>query len=436
MTALASPAAPAVVPSRAPLRTRTAWAAAAVLIGTGVGLLRQPGAGALNTVWAEDGRDFLATATSHSLVEAVGTSYAGYFHLVPRLLAGAAALAPPRAAAAVLAVGAAAAVALVSILVWVASAEHLESTLARAVAAGIVVLLPVGQSDVLNSVANLHWYGLYALFWVLLWSPASRAGRVAAAATVLLVAGSDILVLGLVPLAAWRVIRRPAGDRFSWVLAGLLGLGLAGQVAGLATGASSRALDPDPVRAVTGYLVRAVPAPLVGERWLGGSVDTGWLLLAGLAWLVVALVVLLARLRVTRPAWPLALTAAAHSAVLYMLPVVLSGVATPRYAVAPAMLVVTALVALLQPRDALRQPRVARLPLLAFCAVLAVTCAVNLRLDNERAHGPLWSTELDHARRQCLTATAQPAAAPQAQVTLSPGGPEWITSFPCGYLTR
>jgi hypothetical protein len=398
-----------------------------VVLGTAIGLIRQPGIGALDTVWAEDGRDFLSTATNHSILDAIGTSYAGYFHLVPRLLAATATLAPPRAAGAVLAVAAAACVALVAVLVWVASAAHLRSPLSRAILASVVVLLPLGQTDVLNSIANLQWYGLFALFWVLIWSPASRTGQVVAAVVVVLVAGSDILVLAFVPLALWRALRRPRSP-YATVLAALLGLGLAWQVGGLVVGSSSREMQPDPVLAVTGYLIRAVPAGLIGERWLGESVDTGWVLLAGVAWLLVAAAVLAAWLRITRPSWPLALTAAVHSAALYALPVLLSGVATPRYAVAPALLALTALAALLQPRET---GAAALAPLGALAGLLAVVCAVNLRIDNERAHGPRWSDELNRARAGCAT-----TGGGTAELTVSPGGQDWRTRLPCRYVLR
>src|SRR6266516_3366799 len=59
----------------------------AVLAGTVIVVLRQPGAGALDTVWAEDGTVFLADAVNRSPLDALATSYAGYYHLLPRLLA-------------------------------------------------------------------------------------------------------------------------------------------------------------------------------------------------------------------------------------------------------------------------------------------------------------------------------------------------------------
>jgi hypothetical protein len=419
---------------------RIALASAAVLLGTAVGLLRQPGPGALNTIWAEDGGIFLGEAARRSTVDALTTSYAGYYHLVPRLLAEVATLVPARAAAGVLAVSAALCVALVALLVYVASAGLLRSPVSRLLISAIVVLVPVGQGDVLNSIANLHWYGLYALLWVLIWTPRSRAGRIVAAVVTVLAAGSDILAVVFLPLALARAVQWPAGgqpsldrfrlrirDRYSALLAVLFGVGMLMQVAGLLTGSSSRKLDPNPVRAVIGYILRAVPAPLIGEQWLGTSIDARWVVLAGVAWVLVGLAVLAAWARLTRPVWPLVIAATLYSAALYMLSVALSGVATGRYAVAPAMLVVTALVALVQPAPGASSR--AKVPIYGLAAVLALVCVVNARVDNTRAHGPSWSDELRAAQATCAASHPQ-----TVDVPLSPAGEGWTATLPCTYI--
>jgi hypothetical protein len=425
-----------LAPATALRRPRIWLAALAVLTAAGLNLLRQPGAGALDTVWAEDGEIFLAQAVRHGGLGAVPISYAGYYHLVPRLLTALAVAVPSGAAAAVLAVEAALCTALVALLVYTASAGHLRSTLSRVLVSAIVVVVPVAQGDVLNSVANLHWYGLYALFWVFVWTPRPRAGRVVGALTVLLVAGSDILTLAFVPLALVRALRRQRDgrrDRYGVVLAVLLALGLAAQVSGLLLGTSSRQLSPNPVRALIGYVLRAVPAPLVGQHWLGSTVDTRWIVLAGVAWLLVAAAGVLVWTRRVRPAWPLAVAAVLQSIALYVLPVLLSGVATPRYAVAPAMLVVVALVALLQPvpgagaRAAV--PLAAAAPLYTLTALLALVCAVNLRTDNDRARGPDWNDGLRAARHACA------AGGSTATIPIPPPAhPPWQVSVPCGYV--
>jgi len=400
-------------------------ALAATVVATAIIVARQPGIGALDTVWAEDGTVFLSDAVNKSPFDALTTSYAGYYHAVPRLLAQLAAALPASAAAAALAVEAALCTAAVAALVYVASAGHLTSRLGRVLVAGIVVALPLGQDDLPNSIANLHWVGLYALFWMLIWTPAGRAGRIVAPVVVLLVAISDILVLAFLPLALLRLVTRR--DRYSAVLAGLLAAGLALQVSGLLTGSSSRTLSPGPVRSLVGYVLRAVPAAMVGERWFGSRVDGRWLVLAAVAWSLVAAVLAVALVaRATRPNLVLAAVAGAHSVLLYVLPVTLSGVATPRYAAAPALLLVTALVALLEPVHG----RTA--PLWIFATLLALVCLVNLRVDNSRAHGPSWADELAKGRHVCAV-----QGAGSVTTTIPPlETPAWTVPLPCRYITR
>src|SRR6266540_3528958 len=172
---------------------------------------------------AGDGQIFLSAAVNNGPLDAVATSYAGYYHLVPRLLAQLVSYLPPELAAAGLAIGAAVCTALIALFVFVASGAHLRSTLSRLLVSAVVIVMPLANENS-NSPANLHWAGLYAVFWALIWRPRSLAGRVVAAAVVVLVAFSDILVLIYLPLALLRVVRRPpegGRDRHGLVLAAL-----------------------------------------------------------------------------------------------------------------------------------------------------------------------------------------------------------------------
>ena len=398
----------------------------AVLAGAVVQLLRQPGLSPLRTIWAEDGSIFLSQAARYGPLHAVNISYAGYYNLGPRLIAAVAVSVPPSAAAAVLAIAAALCVSMVALLAYVASANHLDSRPARLLIAAFVAVVPAGQNDVLNSIANLHWYGLYAMFWVLLWTPRGWPGRIVGAAVVVLVTGSDILTLGLLPLALLRALQQRNGrrDPYGMTLAALAVLGVGVQLSGLLTGASSRAVQPNPAHAAAWYLVHGLPAGLLGQRWTGGHVTAASAGLAALAWLVVAAAVVIAWRRLTRPAWALALAAGLTGALMYLLPVTLSDVAVGRYAVAPAMLTLTALVALLMPGTG----SAGRTPLVWLTALLAVVCAVNLRLANDRMSGPQWGDELRRARAVC----AQHAA--EVSIPIEPTAVDTTVVVPCSYV--
>lgn len=411
-------------------RRGVAVAVAAILAGTTASLLRHPGRVALDTVYAEDGTVFLADAVAVPLASLV-SPYAGYFHLGPRLLALLIAQFPGSAAAALLALSAAAVTASLAVVVYVAAAGHFSSTTARVLVAAPVVVAPLAQQEVPNSVANLHWPALYAVFWLLLWTPRRRAGRVVALCGMGLTALSDILIMVFLPLAAMRLVVRR--DRFSVALGGVLAFGLAVQVSGLLTGAGSRDLALDPVQPVAGYALRAVPAALLGERWLPeAGADPLRLAAAALAWLLIAAVVVIAHRR-CRPQWTLAVAAGTHSIALYALPVVLSGVAPQRYALAPALLVVASLAALLHPGTPVRRPGrgVVAAPLAVLVAGYAVVCLANFRVETVRDQGPQWSIELDRARLECVVAGVDSVAVP-----VTPAGSGWTVDLPCHYLSR
>jgi hypothetical protein len=398
---------------------------AAVAAGTVASLLRHPGTIALDTVYAEDGSVFLADAVDGSPIGALASSYAGYYHLVPRTLAALAAAFPAPAAAAVLALSAAAVTATLALLVYVASAGHLASPVARVLVAAPVVVAPLAQEEVPNSIANLHWPLLYTVFWLMIWTPAGRAGRILAPAVVALTALSDILVLVFLPLAAVRLLVRR--DRYSAVLAGVLAVGIAIQLSGLAAGSSARDdISLDPIQPISGYVLRAVPAGLVGERWLPeAGADPLRLALAALAWLLLAAAALVAVRRISAPRWPLAAAAAIHSIGLYALPVILTGIAPPRYALAPALLLLVALVAALHPGTTERSG----VPLAVLATGYALVCALNLQVDTARDDGPRWSDEVDDARTECLT-----TAPDSVDIPITPAHANWTADLPCSYL--
>ena len=106
MAAAASATAAAVLAFQAMQRShlaRVLLTVLAVLGGTALSLYRNTGVGPLDTTVMEDARVFLADQVNLGFFRALVTPYSGYFHLLPRLLAGIAALFPPDLAAAVMA---------------------------------------------------------------------------------------------------------------------------------------------------------------------------------------------------------------------------------------------------------------------------------------------------------------------------------------------
>ena len=407
-----------------------AWKMAAGLLvlaaGTTVSIIRQPGIGALDTMWAEDGSIFVMDAVNKPFLDNVLTAYNGYYQVLPRLLAEPVQYLPAAWAAAYVALSAALVTAVFGLVVYVASAQLLPNQLARTVAAAMAVIVPVGMGELPNSLANIHWAGLYAMFWIFLWVPGSRTGRVVGSVVTLTVAATNILAVVFVPLALLRwTVRR---DWHGRVLAGLLGVGVGLHLVGLAIGASSRAVGMallDPLRQL---LTWVLPNGLFGDVVYGFAADRAasrWALaLAAVA--VVAAAVLVAALGLTRPNWPVFALAWLHAAAFWLVAAGTTGMPTVRYVATPAMLMVAGLVALLLPRAGAR----GHAPVVVFAVFVMAIGLINLRVDNARATGPGWRDSLEVVQTECRQTAPDSAVLP-----ISPGG-LWFTRLPCGYLLR
>jgi hypothetical protein len=172
------------------------------------------------------------------------------------------------------------------------------------------------------------------------------------------------------------------------------------------------------------YVVRAVPRALFGERSLGGAGADyrGYYAplhilnmgahdaLIACAWAVVLLFVVLAAFRFTDPNWTLAGVAALFSVGIFVDELLINtAVVQPRYTVAPALLLYTALVALLRPRErqgeeATRVRTAVRwLPAVGFAALLVVAVTLNFRVTNGRTTSPAWTSVVANATNACGT---------------------------------
>ncbi len=418
-----------VAASARPVTWRSwALAAAAVVVGALAGLYRQPGVGALDTMWAEDGKIFLGDATSKSFLDAMATSYNGYYQALPRLLAEPASLLPASWAAPFFALESAVLTALFGVLIYIASGAHLRSRLARFVSAAFAVVPPLAMQDLPNSLCNLHWPGLYALFWVLLWVPSGRAGRVIGVALAAVIAATNILALVLVPLALVRGVF--GRDRYSKLLGLLVSGGVALHLIGLLAGAASRQTHLGVYEPLKQYVMRVVPPALLGEMRLGVITDPRlhrWTV-AAVAWLIVLAVVIVALARLSRPNWRVAALAGLHSLVFWLAAAGSTGLIATRYAATSAMFLVGGLVALLIP---VARGRWRLAGLAVFTVLLAVVCAENLRVDNLRAKGPRWSDAVAAAAQEC-----RDTGRSTADLRIAPlGEPAWFVRLPCSYLT-
>ena len=271
------------------LAVRWHWAVLAVLAGTVISLCRvASGPGVLNTVWAEDGSDFLADALNGNPYQVILKPHNGYFVVIPRILAIPASLVPIEAGPAVLSTEAALVTAVMAVAVYVASRAQLRHRLARLIAAAPVLAVPVGENvaaATANNVATLQFAAVYLTTWMVLWVPVRRGARIASVVTVLATCASTFLAVAVLPLALLRLYARR--DRTSLVMVGSLLAGLCANVLALAVHLTARpVIVPsrfDPLWALSMVAEWALPHAVFGYGISGKgsqSVEPSWLIVA------------------------------------------------------------------------------------------------------------------------------------------------------------
>lgn len=379
-------------PARVTART-VGLSLAAVVAGAVVVLARQQGPGATDTVWAEDGSVFLAQARDLGVGGSLFEPYAGYLHLVPRLAAAAVSALPLEAADTGFAVVAAVVAAACALFVFRASSAHFRSLWARVACAVPLLVSPLAGTEILANVANLHWYLLYAAFWAVVWKAPSRWEAAVSASVVAAAVLSDPFALVLSPLVVLRVV---AGGR----RADTVGLAFAAcavvQVVGVlgATGQRPLGEEAEVIFLPFRYVVDVFGRGLAGDRLVGGSGLSARA--AAVAAVVVSGVaaVAWARRGVVRERAVLLTALVVASVAYFVAPVALSGISAPRYAFAPALLAMAALVVLLD-GPALDRTTAAALALVAACWV------VGLPSHNDRDEGPAWDDALAASAAVC-----------------------------------
>jgi len=414
-----------------------------VVAGAAVSLARTSGPGALNTTWIEDAGNFLQDALHQPVLTTLTTQMNGYYDVVPRAITAVAVAFPVAWAPGIMSAAAAAEYALMGLIVYIASGPHLHSTWLRLLVAVPTCLVPLGYTQVNNDLATVQFVVLYGLFWLLLWRPATRAGQVCAPIVMLGATLTSILPVFLAPLVAARLI----ADRSKTAIAVAVcwAAGLVTQWTVQVRGLSNRSneLYTNPLWILGNYVTRGIPRAIFGERALGGpgtnyagspiplsipNMAVHQALIWG-ACAIVVTVVVIALGRLTAPQWPLAVTALLFSVLLFVGEIVDNyQIVQPRYVIAPALLLYTAIVAMLRPRGVAHDASLAgepdggpsgdasanaasrgQLPVVAawapvtvFALLLAVVIGFNYRVVNNRSESPPWTAVVAAARQSCM----------------------------------
>jgi hypothetical protein len=420
---------------------RIAGALAVLSAGTLLHLARQRGVPVWNSLWAEDGRVFLTGA----LQDFTGTFFeqnGGYLHIVPRTIAGIVALLPVREAAAGMAVGSAAAIALIAAFVYAASSEVLESRSARLMLAATVLLVPIPGHELLANTTNLHFYLLFGCFWALMWQAETAVALGARGVMVVATALSDPISALFIPLAIVAPAYRRSGRAL--VVSGLFLVGLVIQFAVIGGGARPERNWSFRLEALPDvFSFRVAGGLLVGDRFLGDAWAAGGRGFAYGALLIVAVVITVLLVRSDRRTIAFALIALGYAGLFFCVQLVGRGTGgidpevhgtrldAARYVLVPFLLLTATIVALVDRGYERRQGSsgwawARRAALLWLIALVAV----NYSVTGDRSRGPRWDRELGDARRTCASGGLR-----NARVLVAPSPPHvWYATVPCNRI--
>jgi hypothetical protein len=406
------------------LRYGSAFVAAVVFL-----LVIPAGWARLDHLWAEDGARFMVDAVRQPALTNLVEPYGGYLHTLPRLVAELVALFPLEWTAAGFAVCAATLRALIALLTFAASGAYLRSTPLRLALAALVVVLPAGNSETVNNMANLHWFLLYGAFWALLWR---NGPRVPVAVFLFLAAVSSPFVLLLAPIAIARLFlpRREVPIAF---LAGLLVQGVAML---FATRTPYSQDEVEPVQVLLASLLRVPVVALLGSEQVDAFYPAyGNLVILG-AVLLLGVPIAAALWRGDRAGRTLAVVAGGYSVLVIVATLTMNWTQTlqvqqpgvvlvgQRYSIAPCLFLLTAVVVGL---DAVPARTWERLVLGASTAAIGIAVVVSvvahLRDPAPVLRGVPWDESVDRARAACA------AGAQETRLVHEPK--DWFFVLPC-----
>lgn len=419
------------------------WRGVAILIAfltlaTVTQLLRVGPSNAFNSLWAEDGPVFLGEAMAHDFLHVVTTTHAEYLVVLSRLIAELGAIAPLYHAPLAMSLTAVLVVALSGLAVWFASAGQIHSPYLRALLVTLMILCPVSTIEGVASPTNVAWYTAFAVFWLLLWRPATAWGACLGALLILITGLSTPATIFFAPVVLLRAIA--IRNRRDTLIVGAYMLAAAIQLYALAHSEEQLDVPLWTRHIVTAFMQRVVDSSVLGIE-LGGSTwaDWGWpFLIAIVAAVVAYLGWMLVRASSSRL---FAVIAIGTSAAMFMVSAYerapLGDLMTwatgdyntlgGRYAIIPVLLLLSAALALLDSARPLSRGR--PLAAIATAAVLLVSLVTSfdVREGHSNRGGPPWDESLRTATGQCYS-----EGLAEVSVPIAPAG--WTVVVACDRL--
>lgn len=393
-----------------------------------------------DTLYAEDGVLFVHDQAVRGGVSLLWEPYAGYQHLIPRSVAWFVTtfLPVPLWGLAVVLI-ACAIVGVIAALVFVYSGDVIAYYPSRIVLGLMVALIPVAGMEALGNLANLHWFLLYLMPWVLMSTPRSRVGIGVAVVVALLATATEPQCVIFAPLVIWRFATFPR----TRLVMGAWAVGIAFQALTYLTAPRVQTAGRPPLASIAdGYVLQAGMSIVTSRGYLlGQAVATaGWWI--GFAWVAGILAfaavgfvqgrtparaMLLTFMLGSLASWTLSLVVNNFPQFYYsqMTPEQLNNLQLGRWATAASLMlaatVPVAVAALIE-----RHPRwwpagvtVLGLMMLAMVVNLAHRPVVQ---------GPLWSDQIEAGKVVCATT-------PDATIDITAAPKGWVLGLPCSVVT-
>lgn len=410
--------------------------AAFLLLAASFELLRAGPTESVKALFAEDGPVYLGGALEHGFFDSATSTYAEYLVLIPRLLGEMGTLPPLRYAPEAMNLGAILIVGLSAVAVWFGSAGLVRSTLLRALLIVLVLLSPTSGLETVVSPTNTPWFTSFAVFWLLLWRPATSWGAGLGALMILVSGLSSPVFFFFVPLAVLRAIA--IEDRRDALVVGSFFLALAIQLP-ITVLSKENVTEPTwTMNVLITFLQRVVSGAALGLELSGEAwVRWGWPFLIAIS-LAVAVFLVWCGLRASSGRL-FAFVAVATASVMFLAsgyqralgdvmvwPTGTYNMLGGRYSMIPGLLLASAAIVLVDSQLRARQARA--WPALATGAVLVLAMVTSFGGDANRDM-PSWARSVRDGATECRTQHLQGAT-----FSITPEG--WSMTIPCALLER
>lgn len=401
-------------------------------------LLRLGLSNALNSLWAEDGMIFLGRAiVPHDFFPLLAVTHGEYLVVLSRLVGEVGAMAPLYHAPMAMNLVAVLFVALSGLAVWFASAGQIRSPYLRALLVALMILCPVSTVEGVATSTNIAWYGAFAVFWLLLWRPATTWGAGLGALLILTTGLSTPATFFFFPIALLRAIA--IRSRRDILIIGSYALAAAIQLNAIAHSNEQVSVPNWTGHIITAFLQRIVDSSVLGLR-LGGSTwaSWGWPFLVAIVVTVIAyLTVLMVRASSSRLFAAIAVGTSVTMFIvstynralgdLIVWPTGAYNALGGRYAIIPTLLLISAALALLDSARPLWRGRPIVAIATATILLVSLVTSFDVRVDDTGRGGPLWDESLRTATAQCYSQGLAEVPVPTA-----PEG--WTVAIPCNRL--